>query len=90
MRIDKQRRPARLTELMYAPLRSKSVTLQLIFAATEHDVLTLGIDVEIAVLAAYGAVAVDHLKRFERLHVNLVLDGSTVAVGFVTNLGWSL
>lgn len=87
MRIDKQRRPARLTELMYAPLRSKGVTLQLIFAATEHHVRTLGIDVEIAIFAAYRAVAVDHFERFERWNVDLVLDGSTVAIGFVTNLG---
>lgn len=89
MRIDKQRRPARLTELMCAPLRSKGVTLQLIFAATEHHVLTFRIDVEITVLAAYRAIAVDYFERFERWHVDLILDGSTVAIGFVSNLCWT-
>lgn len=88
MRIDKERRPTLRTELMCAPLRSKGVTLHLIFAATEHHVLTPRIDVEIAVFAADGAVAVHDFERIERRYVDLVLDGSTVAIGFIPDLGW--
>ena len=75
---------------MHAFLRSEEVTLHMIFAAVEHHLCTLGIDVEIAVFAAYRAIAVGNFLRFDRWCLDFVLDGSTVAVGFVPNLGWNV
>ena len=74
---------------MHAFLLSEEVTLHVIFAPVEHHVRTLGIDVEIAVFAAYRAIAVGDFQRFERWHFDFVLDGPTVAVGFVPHLGWT-
>ena len=75
---------------MHVFLRSEAVILHMIFAAVEHHLCTLGTDVEIAVFAAYGAVTVGNFLRFERWCVDFVLDGSTVAVGFVPDLGWNV
>lgn len=68
---------------MHALLLSEEVALDMILPTVEHDVCTLGIDVEITVFAADGAVATRNLVRFQRWHVDFVLDGATVAVGFV-------
>lgn len=74
---------------MHASLLSEEVPFHMIFALVEHHVRTLGIDVEITVLAADRTVAVGNFLRFQRWYVDFVLDGSTVAVGFVPDLGWT-
>ena len=64
MRIHKQRRATSRTKFMHALFLSEEVALDMILATVEHDVCTLGIDVEITVLAADGAVATRDLLRF--------------------------
>ena len=83
MRIHKQRRPARRTKLVHTFLLHEPVALDVIFAAVEDDVRLPGIDIEVAVLAAYGAVAAGDLLGLERRRGDFVLDGPAVAVGFV-------
>ena len=75
---------------MHALLLSEEVALHVLFAPVEHHVRTPRVDVEIAVLAADGTVAVGDLEPVERWHVDFVFDGSAVAVGFVPHLGWLL
>lgn len=87
MRIHKQRGAACRTEFMHTFFLSEKVTFYMIFAPVKHHVCTLGVDVKIAILAANRTVAVGDFERFERWHVDFVLDGSTVAIGFVPDLG---
>ena len=87
MRIHKERRAARWTKLVHALLLSEKVTLHVILAAVEDDVGALGVDVQIAVFAAYGAVAVHHWLGLEGRGGDFVLDGAAVAVGFVPDFG---
>ena len=63
MRIHKQRRPTRRTELMHALLLSEEVALDMMFATVEYHVRALGIDVEIAIFTAYRAIAAGHFLR---------------------------
>lgn len=49
---------------MHALFLSEEVALDMILATVEHNVCTLGIDVEITVFAADGAVATRNLLRF--------------------------
>ena len=49
----------------------------------KHDIRTLEMDVQIAVLAADGAVAVEDLVGVERWGEDFVFYGAAVAVGFV-------
>ena len=86
MRIDKQRGAACGAELMHALLLPEQVPLHVVFAAVKYYIRALGIDVEIAVFAADGTVAVGHLLCVQRGDLDFVLDGSTVAVGFVPYL----
>ena len=51
---------------MHALLLPKQVPLHIFFASIKDDIRALGIDVQVAVLAAYGAIAVCHFLRFER------------------------
>ena len=90
MRVHEQRRPARRTKLVRALLLPEEVLLHVVFAAAEHHVCALGIDVEVAVLAADRTVAVGHFQRFQRGHVDGVPDGSAVAVGFVPDVDGGL
>lgn len=53
----------------------------------EYDIFTLRVDVQVAVLGAYGAVAVNHFLRVERWGQDFVLDGAAVAVGFAPDFG---
>ena len=87
MRIHKQRRPARRTKIMRAFLHSIYVALHVIFASIEHDLRTLRVDVQVAVLAAEGAVAVGDFLRRKRGGEDFVFDGAAVAVGFVPDFG---
>ena len=87
MWVHKQRRPARRTKLVHALLLPKQVPLHLVLALLKDDVLALGIDVQITVLAADGAVAAADFLGLERLGADFVLDGAAVAVGFVPDFG---
>lgn len=90
VRIHKERRAASRTEFMHPFLLSEEVTLQMILATVKDDVCTLWTNVEIAIFAAYRTVAIDYCFRFQRFRLDFVLDGSTVAVGFVPDRGWSI
>ncbi len=72
---------------MHALLLPEQVALDVICAAVEDDVRLPGVDVEVAVLAADGAVAVGDLEGLERRRGDLVSDGAAVAVGFVPDFG---
>ena len=87
MWVHEQRRPACRTELMHALLLPKEILFHEFLASIKHDVRALGVDVQIAVLAAYGAVAVHHFLAFDWWCQDFVSDSAAVAIGFVPDLG---
>ena len=72
---------------MHALLLPKQIALHALLPLLEHDVCPFRVDVQIAVLAADGAVAVGHLLRLERGGADSVGDGAAVAVGGVPGFG---
>lgn len=72
---------------MHALLLPKQIPFHVVLAFGKHYVGALGVDVQIAILAAYRAVAVCHSLRVQRRGGNSVRDGSAVAVGFIPDFG---
>ena len=72
---------------MHALLLPEPIPFHILFAPIKDDIGALGIDVQVPVLAADGAVAICDFLRFERGGEDFVGDGAAVAVCRVPDFG---
>ena len=71
---------------MVVLLLSKLIILHQIFAFYEDDVLPLGADVQVAILATYGTIATGDLLAVKRWKLDFVLDGCTMTIRIIPDL----
>ena len=67
-------------------LPQKFHTFHLSLTLFENDIFALGINIEVPILGADGAIAAHNLHGLERGKSESILDSAAVAIGFIQNL----